>query len=177
MVYHLENLNIAEIPDQAFDGMIELIRIMIINNKLLKTIGQNISRDLKHILSIYLNDNQIDTIADNAFTTDAIQCDSVDINLDNNKLNVNQMDIFRHINYTFDLIIANNNITYLDESIFGPILRNYSESYVFNNCMDCNDCRNVWLIRDVEIAREVEKNLLKCSDGLKFISPEHFIGC
>ena len=65
----------------------------------------------------------------------------------------------------------------MDESIFGPILTNYSNSYVINNGMDCNDCRNVWLIRDETIVREISYGFVKCSDGLAFDSSQHFIDC
>ena len=44
--------------------------------------------------------------------------------------------------------------------------------------MDCNDCRNVWLIRDETLWRESDdRDVLLCSDGLALDKPKHFIGC
>jgi len=174
--FEFRDNNITEIPDQAFDGLTKLNGIWITDGRL-KTIGQNIIRNLKNIYFINFNNNQIDTIAENAFTTDIIHDYGLIIYLNNNRLNVSQMEIFRHIKYPIRLNIESNNIPYLDESIFGPILRNYNESDVHNDGMDCNDCRNVWLIRDETLVREIERNFLQCSDGLEFNSTQHFIGC
>jgi len=168
--------HITEIPDQAFDGLTNLTRIWIHEGRL-KTIGQNIIRNLKNISLVDFTNNQIDTIADNAFTTDVMHTDVVEIYLPINKLNVDQMNVFRNINYPISLDIQFNNITYLDESIFGPILRNYDKSIIMNSNMDCNDCRNVWLIRDEKLRRELKPYVLQCSDGYIFDDELHFHGC
>ena len=79
------NISITEIPDQAFDELINLVYISIKYGNL-KTIGQNIIRNFKNIDFIDFGHNIIDTIGDNAFTIDVIHSSPVRIFFYNNSL-------------------------------------------------------------------------------------------
>ncbi len=46
------------------------------------------------------------------------------------------------------LNLTNNKIDYLDEHVFGSLLKESKQSPFFINTFNCDDCRSIWLINN-----------------------------
>jgi hypothetical protein len=87
--------------------------------------------------------------------------------LQNNKLNSTCFEVgaFTNSKRHLNINLSDNQLTYLDDKIFGPILHLDSMSTITikNNPLEC-DCRSKWLIKDKD-RMKVQVLEAKCKNG------------
>ncbi len=176
---HFEGITIKSIPAHAFSNknqdklsFIDFIPLSISDPYgLIRTVGDYAFYNLKSLKYIELSHQKIDHISKNAFDFSKPSNNSLIINLSDNYLNELSFATGAFINAKRPLFIHlyNNQIQYLNESIFLPLLkldkRNKINIGGFNP-FDC-DCRSQWLLRDKNhLINQIEG--IQCRDGKSF---------
>lgn len=136
----LSNNHIDSLPNQL---NLVIKKANLSNNKI-REIGPNMFA----AQTIDLSNNEISLIRENAFKVDAI----LHLNLENNRIHSNgiQSGFIRSFSKLSDLsltlLLANNNLTYLDQAVFSPLLSSPETSVsVTGNPILC-DCRVKWIL-------------------------------
>ena len=95
------------------------------------------------------------------------------ISLNGNKLNDASIEIGAFTNSKRPLFInlRNNNFTFLEERIFGPILRinRQNQLYVDENTSTC-DCKMFWIFKETNTFKSQIFDRFKCKTGADFWS-------
>lgn len=181
----IHNTNINRLPAYAFqpiDGS-----LMNLNNiefaHSLHSIEEFAFYELENVYHLTFMNNFISYIPENAFTFKGTSNEKLIVYFNNNKLNSTSFAIgaFSHINRPFYIEFMNNNLTYLEQSIFAPVM-NHELSYVgVVDCpIDCNDCKMKWLMDDREESRKHFPNIYCGSNGKTFWEmekEESFVNC
>lgn len=140
---------IVELPDDAFKQTTgpqkKLFRIMF-TNSLLK-IGKSPFQHLANLSELRLYNNKIDYISENAFYFLEESNSTLIIDLAFNKLNSSSFHVsaFNNMRRPVKLDITENKITFLDQHVFEPFLKQNNLNKIEINSIDCDDCRSFWL--------------------------------
>jgi hypothetical protein len=171
----IETIN--KIPENAFKNkQINLTYIYFDYSKdekshgSIKTIGNNAFFNLNNLQFLSFGYQSIDFLPKNAFDFKLASNEKLTIYLHENNLNDTSFEsgIFANSKRPLYILLKNNKLTYLDEKIFGPCLKNK------NNTIDCDikemvcDCRMLWLIKNkAEFSKRVWN--VKCKNlGIDF---------
>ena len=131
---------------------------------------------LTSLESIFLQYGSLNHIPSNAFKiehTEANTGKSLEISLFDNQLNGSSFELgaFTHPSLNkrkISLYFLNNNITFLNETVFLPFLENENNKFntILNNPLDCDDCRTAWIWK--KLSAKARNNLdykIRCKDG------------
>ncbi|XP_054159750.1 leucine-rich repeat-containing G-protein coupled receptor 4-like [Oppia nitens] len=171
---YISNTSIATIPDNAFQGIKYLNTIYLVNS--VNNIGRHSFRTLRNIEVLDLSYNKLINISDEAFAIqDSPNDESLYIRLTNNTFGENALrkEIFDGLDRDVVIHIEGKKFGYLNETIFGHFLRQNSLNDIWFSSLDCNDCRNVWLISD--FGSQVTR--VMCSNGRYIKNWINFVGC
>jgi hypothetical protein len=129
--------------------------------------------------TIDLSNQQIQKIQAHAFDFEHQKEIQVLILLQNNKLNSTSFEVFTNSKRHLNINLSDNQLTYLDDKIFGPILHLDSMSVINikNSPLEC-DCRSKWLIKDKDRMKN-EVLEAKCKNGkiVWDLTLNNFINC
>ena len=150
-------LNVREIPSNAIGNKTELSTIFLKNKKQNLTIESGAFQDLKNLTSFEISYTTLSTIKKEAFKSSSIK----HIQFTTCKLASESFEngAFDGIQNPFQIKFMQTNVNYLAESVFKPVLNNSLNSIDFyfsyetskgnyNSLIDCDDCRNYWLIKE-----------------------------
>lgn len=65
----------------------------------------------------------------------------------NNLTEYSFVDQSFNVSCTMEINLTNNNIQFLNETIFRPLFQHYTKLILFNNPLNCNDCQMDWLLK------------------------------
>lgn len=69
-----------------------------------------------------------------------------------------------------------NELKFLNEKVFNPFLGVSTNSLnINNNLIDCNDCRNYWLSKDLKLTERISG--LNCTNGKSFADISNILKC
>jgi hypothetical protein len=159
------NISITEILDNAFRPLSSIqynLTYVHIENHKLKKLGNNAFEFWPSLIYLSLFNNTLNHISEKVFNFRKLNLNSMSrdltLNLFNNNFNSSSFEIGSFSGFikpTNLLLIGSNdksNITYLDQTVFEPFLNDnlspMGNSYNILNTLDCNDCRNYWLIQN-----------------------------
>jgi Leucine-rich repeat (LRR) protein len=187
------NTSITEIPDNAFRPLsgiqYNLFNVYIENNKL-KRIGNNAFQYWPSLYHMSLSNNTLNYISENVFNFRKLShvpiLSPLRLSWYNNNFNSSSFEIgaFTKFNKpTLMLFIGpndKNNITYLEKHVFEPFLRDsrfgiQSNRIEMLSTLDCNDCRNYWLLQNEDYKYKIMT--LMCSNHKMLNDSSHFKLC
>ena len=177
-------LDVDEIPSNAFrsiDGSHSILQSLIYSSDRPLTVKTGAIENLANLLSINIGRTKIKKFEKESFKLNAnASAHFEDLRIFFTELNLTG-DVFE--NGTFDgikknattLIMQQTKINYLAEGVFKSFLENKKNmihfSRFFDSEIDCEDCRNYWLIIDRKL-RQVDNPLCKQNNTLNLFSPE-----
>lgn len=152
----IRNHKLTEIPSRAFKN-VNGIQSQLTSIDFfggfgpfpIQSIGEYAFADLSNIQNINLRSGSISYIKRNAFYFHTSSDTPLTINLEENALTSDSFGADAFINAKRPLIIDlhNNKIGYLNESVFGPILRANKKNAIILYQLVC-DCRMKWIVAD-----------------------------
>ena len=139
------NLNINEIPTQAFGKLSKLskLTIMTYNNI---TIKSNAFRNLNNVRSLLLH-TAIKTVENVAFAFDK-SSQKIGIIFWSTYLGNLSSTAFSGIKRPFNIGFMNMHIFQLSEKTFKSVLDNKNNIVLIDSTINCTNCQNYWMIRD-----------------------------
>jgi len=163
----LSNNKLIGLPDQAF-GKTELSNLSYVDlsGNRITTIGQKTFFKLPKLQRITLDHNLIKNVTNETFTFEKEDSKLLLIFLRHNNLTEDSIEkgSFSNMNQTVFLYLNNNQITYLKEDVFKPMLDEKNDLFIalWSNPFVC-DCRSLWMIQDKIYLRK-RLHGLKCSN-------------
>ena len=147
----------------------------------LTTIANYAFYELHNLRHIRLKADRLQLIAGHSFDFEMPSNHILNIDLRNNQLTVKSFEIeaFIGTKRPINLMLMFNRLTYLDENIFGPMLRSDPRNVIdlYGNPLICN-CTMAWLLRDRDELQSQVRNA-KCNELADIWSLEdrHFSNC
>ena len=172
-------VNVNEIPSNAVGNLKKLQFISLFNGKQNLTIKSSAFHSLDHLIRIQIWETTINRIEKEAFKSATIS----DIGFNNCTLTGESFEkgAFDGIEKSFKIQFMQTNVSYLAESVFKPVLNNSLNSINFfnhkisngkyNSKIDCDDCRNYWLIKENK-QNQVKEAHCKDNDKLTLFDQE-----
>ena len=181
--------NIREIPSNAFhpiNGYQNKLNSLTIVDNGIRKLGNNAFYYLKNLTYISLASNSIDYIPNNGFNFEKSSPNVLTLYLDDNPLNASSFadNWFSALQRPTLLNIGNvnqtdpQNIDYLNEKSFLPFLSaNELNQIIFyyNNQIDCNDCRNYWIIKNPKFSANIKR--IFCTNKKNITDSSNFKNC
>ncbi len=168
--------NLSKIPSHAFknvNGFQNKLNTLSFRGNKIKSVENNAFYYLNSLSRLDLSKNSIDHIEVHAFDFSNSSNTALYIALYENKLNDTSIEIGAFTNCKRELLfdVRWNELTFLDERIFDPILRINSKNrlVVTGNNYTC-DCRMFWLFKKRTSIRNQFYETFKCKDGKDFWS-------
>ncbi|RWS05311.1 protein slit-like protein [Dinothrombium tinctorium] len=163
----LMNSNLQEIPKNAFTSneTLDKLSILRFNRNLIEKIGDFAFFKLESVTWLDLAENRLTQISENAFTFEKSSEKPIQIDLDANLLTAKSFhhSSFRNVRRPTVLFLRSNNITYLDESTFLPLLQSgIFRLFPSDNPLICN-CENRWILGHPQIKEQLSG--MNCEDG------------
>lgn len=177
---------ITEIPSYAFkplNGYQYKLKTAAIWLSPITKLGEYAYYYLDSVNHITVSRSLIDYIPSHAFELRQESKEKIDIFLDNNhKLNGSSFGTDAFLNIRRPAIIhlwmdsPVDELKFLDEKVFYPFLSASANSLeLSNNTIDCNDCRNYWLNKDLKLTQRIRE--LNCTNGKSFTDNSNFQKC
>lgn len=203
----IENTSINEIPDNAFklfnenetgyEKYRQILEYINLNKNKLTKISDYAFENMPHLIEINLSENSLNYISKNLFnninTNFSSSSNDLKIILSNNNLNGSSFEIgaFSNFSTPVDLTIGDepsdtNNITYLDERVFQPFFDqniridesgDMRHSLNMAPTLDCDHCRNKWLVQNIKKQRDYQMSKSLCSNHKKLSDSSNFKKC
>lgn len=153
---NLETLMLAEnyikkLPANAFgDKDLKNLSHIDLNGNQISEIGDNAFAGLPKLNRLNLDNNQINFLNKSSFHFENDQSEFLLLYLRKNNLNSDSFEsgLFSNVKQTLFIYLSQNNITYLDEQVFKPLLDTKSDVFVavWKNPYFC-DCKSKWLLQ------------------------------
>ena len=172
--------NLSEIPSQAFNNNQTNLWHLTISGPSINKIGQRSFISLVNLKELHIGGTNIDFIPDFAFELKDSTNYPIYIYLDNSSMissNSFAENAFANTRRPTLLNLNNNKITFLNETVFLPLLQanNLNKINMYGvQGFDCNDCENNWIKTNSMFNKIV---LLKCSNGNELDDPRNFENC
>jgi hypothetical protein len=169
--------NFSEIPDNAFrplNGPQNSLNLIDFYNFPLSKIGINAFQDLNNLTTLIFEMLQINNIRDNTFNFINESNSLLNLQIHINQLNSSSFEksSFSNLKRPVYLDLGSNQIDFLDEHIFGSLLNENKLNQLDINSLNCDDCRNFWLINnhysDFQLDHIYCNNTRKVTDKLNF---------
>ncbi|XP_054163892.1 uncharacterized protein LOC128961659 [Oppia nitens] len=169
-VLSITDTNYDRIPKNAFSRTEQpFLKQIILNNNEITHIDSCSFFTLHSLCFLDFSRNRIRKISDLAFAIKQPSSQRIVINLHSNNLSDTSLAIrsLHYINRPLFLILSDNLFTYLDDSIFAPLLLNseYANTIVVSyNPLICN-CRFQWIVQNKHLLRDKILGQPLCQDG------------
>ena len=183
----LSNVNITEIPDNAFQlstrKQPNLTQIYFVGQSFVK-LGEKAFESLDNLRVLSFENVNLQKIPENAFAFKKASNVTLILDLSSNKLlnssvfEVNSLaNIKRPTRILFGSSQTKKEITYLDEKVFSPFLADNKNNTIdlLKEEFDCNDCRNKWIRKESDTLSRLLH--LSCANGRQFNDPDNFKEC
>ncbi|XP_054155305.1 uncharacterized protein LOC128953810 [Oppia nitens] len=188
-IYFFNN-NIKHIPDEAFKPVIgPQVKLEFIQfyGKTIESIGNNPFAHLNNLKLLDISHTSIKTIGEKAFEFNTVSDNYLTIYLfGNNLLNETSFSVNSLSNIKRPVILeiefmgkSWENPVYYREDILLPFLQSNPQnnlSMPFTPYIDCQDCRNYWLIIHQQCQQQLNHTLI-CNNRNQFNDPGNFIDC
>jgi hypothetical protein len=173
---HFSDSNLAIMPTHAFkyvNGLQDKLTYLDFRTNKIKSVENYAFSYLINLGQLDLTYNIIDHIAVHAFDFYNSSKEQLYIPLYHNKLNDTSIEIgaFTNSKKSLHIDLRSNELTFLDEKIFGPILRINSKNIldVEGNTFTC-DCRMFWIFKETNTFKNQILSGFKCNTGKDFWS-------
>lgn len=179
----LELNSMKSFPSYAFtsDGHQSRVEWFSLRADWLTAIANYAFYELHNLRHIRVKADRLNRIGGHSFDFEIPSNHILNIDLRNNRLTVNSFEIeaFIATKRPINLMLMFNQLSYLDEKIFGPMLRSDPRNVIdlYGNPLICN-CTMAWLLTDREELHSQVRNA-KCN-GLADIwslEAKHFANC
>ncbi|RWS21351.1 hypothetical protein B4U80_14156 [Leptotrombidium deliense] len=165
----ISQTNLKTIPENAFlrlnSTQTQLLNINLSHNRI-KNIGDFAFYELSEVKFIDFSYNRVKHVSQDTFAFWKESENEIKIDLSNNYLSTKCFEslAFSKTKRKMLLILAHNNITFLDETVFLSILNNSQNKILMNNNPTVCNCKNAWILRE---RKTIIENLLDflCEDG------------
>lgn len=150
----------------CISGTQKYLSLVSITDNQIGNVGDNAFFDLTSLTKLDLYNNQISKITAETLAFDFPSNKTLEINLENNRLDSASFDRNWYIKTRRPLILnlTNNKMTYLSEHIFSAFINREHENMLIvdKNPFLC-DCKAKWLVEDNEYYQKKVKGM-KCQD-------------
>ena len=140
------NLNVNEIPTQAFGGLLKLTELIISSYNNI-TIKSNAFKNLDNLRHLILH-TAIKSVENLAFAFDNGSSQKMAIMFWSTYLGTLSPTAFSGIQRPFNIGFMNMKIYQLNEQTFKSILDNKNNIVFIESAINCTNCLNYWMIRD-----------------------------
>ena len=175
-------LDVNQIPSDFIGSKPSLTSLTLFNRKQNLTIKSGAFNRLNRLSGIEIWDSKIKLIEKGAFKSnsniDLYKIQFVGCHLTGSSFEMGSFDGFKS---PFSIVFMKSNINYLDELVFKPILDqnqwttiDFFSSEKYNSKIDCDDCKNYWLIKEKRDQRKYQIKYSSCinDDKLSLFSQE-----
>ena len=140
------NLNVNEIPTQAFGGLLKLTELIISSYNNI-TIKSNAFKNLDNLRHLILH-TAIKSVEDVAFAFDNKSSQKMAIIFWSTYLGSLSSTAFSGIQRPFNIGFMNMIIYQLPEQTFKSVLDNKNNIVLIDSAINCTNCLNYWMTRD-----------------------------
>jgi Leucine-rich repeat (LRR) protein len=161
--------NLSIIPSHAFkhvNGAQDKLSTLNFERNKIKSVENNAFYYLMNLTRLYLEYNIIDHIAIHAFDFYNSTKEQLYIGLFCNKLNDTSIEIgaFTDSKKSFAIDLRGNEFTFLNERIFGPILRTNSKNLLYIDDIFTCDCRMFWIFKQKNTFMNQISGRIRCNN-------------
>jgi Leucine-rich repeat (LRR) protein len=144
----IRQTNLKEVPDQAFTTTSSKLSYLKLNKNEIQKIGRESLYELSSLTWIDLSDNKLREVGEKVFSFRDRSEKPLQIDLDKNSLNSQSFNSssFQLGSRPAVIFLRDNNITVMQEEVFGSIVRSPSvRLFTDGNPLKCYDCSNSWM--------------------------------
>jgi Leucine-rich repeat (LRR) protein len=163
--------NLRRIPSNAFSSPSSdqsKLTILRFGGNAIQEVGEKAFFTLSNVTWLDIADNQLKTVKGPILAFREPSEKPLQIDLDFNQLDSESFDqtSFSQINRPAILFIRRNNITYLKEDVFSPLIKSTMvRIFPSGNPIECYDCRNYWIIQLKGTQGKDNLNEISCKES------------